>query len=118
MSSAEARRMALLDFGGLTQTREAVHDVRSMWLESVWRDIQLALRLLAKDRTFTLTVSASLAVCLGANAALFAIVDHVLLRPLPIPAADRIVITGNRYPKAGVDSGYGTSQRDYVARSR
>jgi predicted permease len=118
MSSAEARRKALLDFGGLTQTREAVHDVRSMWLESVWRDIQLAVRLLANERTFTLTVSATLAVCLGANAALFTIVDHVLLRPLPIPAPDRIVITGNRYPKAGVDSGFGTSAADYVDRLR
>jgi predicted permease len=118
MSPAEAGKMAMLDLGGLTQTREAVHDVRSMWLESVWRDIQLAVRLLAKERTFTLTVSATLAVCLGANAALFAIVDHVLLRPLPIPAADRIVITGNRYPRAGVDSGYGTSAADYVDRVR
>jgi putative ABC transport system permease protein len=118
MSSAEARRMASLDFGGITQTREAVRDVRSTWLDSVWRDIQLAVRLLGKQRAFTLTVSATLAVCLGANAALFAVVDHVLLRPLPIPAPDRIVITGNRYPKAGVDSGYSTSAADYVDRLR
>ena len=99
MSLAEAKRIARLDFGGIAQTREAVGDVRTIWLDSVWRDIQLALRLLRKQRAFTLTVSATLAVCLGANAALFAIVDHVLLRPLPIPAPDRVVITGNRYPK-------------------
>jgi putative ABC transport system permease protein len=118
MSVAEATRMARLDFGGITQTREAVGDVRAIWLDSVWRDIQLAARLLRKQRAFTLTVSATLAVCLGANAALFAIVDHVLLRPLPIPAPDRVVITGNRYPKAGVDSGYSTSAADYVDRLR
>src|SRR5258708_6902285 len=116
MSLAEATRRARLEFGGITQTREAVRDVRVMWLDSVCRDLQLAVRLLAKQRAFTLTVSATLAVCLGANAALFAIVDHVLLRPLPIPAPDRIVITGNRYPKAGVTSGYGTSAADYVDR--
>jgi predicted permease len=118
MSSAEARRTALRDFGGLARTREAVHDVRTMWLESVWRDAHVALRLLVKERAYTLTVGATLAVCLGANAALFAVVDHVLLRPLPIPAPDRIVITGNRYPKAGVDSGYSTSAADYIDRLR
>jgi len=75
-------------------------------------------RLLVKQRAFTLTVGATLAVCLGANAALFAVIDHVLLRPLPIPAPDRIVITGNRYPKAGVDAGYGTGAADYVDRLR
>jgi predicted permease len=118
MSLTEATRLARLDFGGITQTRESVRDVRAIWLDSVWRDIQLAIRLLAKQRAFTLTVSATLAVCLGANAALFAVVDHVLLRPLPIPAPDRLVITGNRYPKAGVDSGYSTSAADYVDRVR
>src|SRR2546426_6624502 len=48
LSLAEARRMARLDFGGITQTREAVGDVRSIWLDSVWRDIQLAVRLLRR----------------------------------------------------------------------
>jgi putative ABC transport system permease protein len=118
MSSAEAKRTAQRDFGGITQTREAVRDIRAFWLESVWCDVQLAFRLLAKQPAFTLTIGATLAVCLGANAALFAVVDHVLLRPLPIPAPDRIVITGNRYPKAGVDSGYSTSAADYVDRLR
>jgi predicted permease len=118
MSPAEARRMARLEFGGIAQTREAVRDVRTLWLDSLWRDLQLAVRLLAKQPAFTLTVSATLAVCLGANAALFAVVDHVLLRPLPIPAADRIIITANLYPKAGVDSGHSTSAADYVDRLR
>jgi predicted permease len=95
-----------------------VHDVRAIWLDSVWQDLQLTVRLLGRQRAFTVTASATLAVCLGANAALFAIVDHVLLRPLPIQAPDRIVITGNRYPKAGVDSGYSTSAPDYLDRLR
>jgi predicted permease len=114
----EARRLALRDFGGVTQTREAVRSVRGTWLESVWRDTQLAVRLLMKHRAFTLTVGATLAVCLGVNAALFAVVDHVLLRPLPVPAPEGIVITGNRYPRAGFDSGYSTSAADYVDRLR
>src|SRR5262249_46137679 len=118
MSAAEARRMAHLDFGGISQTREAVGGICAIWLGSVWHECPLARPLFAKGRMFTATVSATLAVCLGANAALFAIVDHVLLRPLPIPDADRIVITGNRAPKAGVDSGYSTSAADYVDRLR
>jgi hypothetical protein len=118
MSPAEARRMALCDFGGVAQTREAVRDVRTMWMESAWRDTRLALRLLMKQRAFSLTVGATLAVCLGVNAALFAVVDQVLLRPLPIPAPDRVVITGSRYPKAGVDSGYSSAAADYVDRLR
>src|SRR5229473_445901 len=119
MSPTEATRMARLEFGGVAQTREAVGDVRATWLDAVWGDVRLAVRLLRKERTFAVTVGATLAVCLGANVALFAIVDHVLLRPLPIPAPDRIVITGNRYPKAGdADSGYRTSAGDYVDRLR
>src|SRR5262249_42929783 len=109
---------AQLAFGGVTQTREAVREVRSIWLDSVCRDAQLAIRLLGKERAFTATVCITLAVCLAANAVLFAIVDHVLLRPLSIPESDRVVITGNRYPKAGVESGYSTSAADYVDRLR
>src|SRR5262245_11403824 len=114
--AAEARRIALVELGGIAQTREAVRDVRSIWLDVVRRDVRLALRLLRKQPMFTATVSATLAVCLAVNAVLFNIVDHVLLRPLPIPEPDRVVITGNRYPKAGVDSGYSTGAADYVDR--
>src|SRR4051794_21484117 len=118
MSVSDAKRTALRDFGGVSQTRDAVRDVRRLWFESVWRDLQLAIRLLRKEAAFTVTVGLTLALCLGVNAALFAIVDHVLLRPLAIPESDRVVITGNRYPKAGVDSGYSTSAADYVDRLR
>jgi predicted permease len=118
MPPAEARRIARAEFGGVVQTREAVRDVRSIWLEPVWRDVRLSFRLLGKHPIFTATVSLTLAICLGANAVLFAIVDHVLLRPLSVPEPDRVVITGNRYPRAGVESGYSTSAADYVDRLR
>src|SRR5437773_3051102 len=48
MSLAEGTRLARLDFGGVAQTREAVRDVRALWLDSVCRDLHLAVRLLAK----------------------------------------------------------------------
>jgi predicted permease len=118
-SPADARRAARLQAGGIAQAMEALRDQRKIpGAEELVLDIRWGCRMLRKAPAFTLAVGTTLAVCLGANAALFAVVDHVLLRPLPVPAPDRIVITGNRYPKAGVDSGYSTSAADYVDRLR
>ena len=64
-------------------------------------DIRVALRLLWKDKAFTLTAAFTLALCIGANTALFSVVHNVLLRPLPVPEPDRIVLMGNAYPGAG-----------------
>ena len=61
-------------------------------------DLRSSVRLLLKDRGFTLTTIVTLAVCLGANAAIFTVVYAVLLRPLPIPDPDRIVAMGDVYP--------------------
>ena len=68
-------------------------------------DIRVGLRLLWKDKVFTLTSVLTLALCIGANTALFSVVHNVLLRPLPVPESDRIVVMGNAYPKAGADIG-------------
>ena len=57
-------------------------------------DLRVGLRLLWKDKAFTLTAALTLALCIGANTALFSVVHNVLLRPLPIPASDRIVLMG------------------------
>ena len=54
-------------------------------MERVIRDAKFAVRLLWRDRTFALTTLLTLAVCIGANAAIFAIINSVLLRPLPVP---------------------------------
>ena len=62
------------------------------------RDVRSSVRLLIKDRGFTATTVLTLAVCLGANAAIFTVVYSVLLRPLPVPDADRIVALGDVYP--------------------
>jgi predicted permease len=64
-------------------------------------DIRVGLRLLWKDKVFTTTGVLTLALCIGANAALFSVVHNVLLRPLPVPESDRIVLMGNAYPGAG-----------------
>ncbi len=62
-----------------------------------------AFRALAKTPGFTATAIATIALCLGANLALFAVVDAVLLRALPFPEPDRLVVLFNAYPGAGVE---------------
>jgi predicted permease len=65
------------------------------------QDLKFGLRLLWKDRSFTMTSVLTLALCIGANAAMFSIVRSVLLKPLPFRDSDRIVLLYNSYPNAG-----------------
>jgi len=81
-------------------------------------DIRVALRLLWKDKAFSLTAALTLALCMGANTALFSVVHNVLLRPLPIPESWRIVLMANAYPGAGFDVGVSTGVPDYYDRLR
>lgn len=68
----------------------------------VLHDMTLAWRALARDKTFALAAILTLGLCIGANAAMFAIVNAVLLEPLPFEQSDRLVAVHNSYPKAGV----------------
>ena len=72
-------------------------------MEQLWQDLRVAARGLVKDRAFTLTTVSTLALCLAANIAIFAVVDGVLLKPLPFHEPDRLVSINNSYPGAGVD---------------
>jgi predicted permease len=65
--------------------------------------LRLTIRRLAKSPSFTATTLATLAICIAANLTIFAVVDSILLRPLPFPDADRLVTVYNSYPKAGID---------------
>ena len=78
-------------------------------------DCRLALRQLRKAPAFTVTALATVAICLGANLAIFAVIDSILLRPLPFPQSDRLVTIFNTYPKAGVESD-GSSLTNYYER--
>jgi len=91
MSAAEARRVALRDLGGLAQTREAVRDVRSVWIEGLWRDARHAVRALLAAPSFSVVVVAVLTLTIAASASVFSIVDAVVLRPLPYAHPDRLV---------------------------
>jgi predicted permease len=85
------------------------------FLDPLFRDLRLAVRGLARDRAFTATGLLTFALCLGANVALFALVNAVLLRSLPYPSSGQLVTLFNQYPKAGVDRG-GVSAPHYLER--
>jgi hypothetical protein len=70
-------------------------------MERLLQDLKLAARILWKDRGFAVTALLTLGICIGANAAIFAIVNSVLLRPLPVPEAGQLVHMYNAYPAAG-----------------
>jgi putative ABC transport system permease protein len=80
------------------------------------RDINYGTRSLLKDRSFTITALVTLAVCIAVNTATFAIVNSVLLRPLPVPHADSILLMSNQYPKAGVGISHNSASGDYYDR--
>src|SRR5437773_285613 len=77
--------------------------------------LKFALRQLRKAPAFTVTSLATIAICLGSNLAIFAVIDSVLLRPLPFPQSDRLVTIFNTYPKAGVEND-GSSLTNYYER--
>ena len=78
-------------------------------------DLRFAFRQLRKAPVFTATALATLAICLGGNLAIFAVVNSILLRPLPFPQSDRLVTIYNTYPKAGVEND-GSSITNYYER--
>ena len=78
-------------------------------------DLKFALRQLGKSPAFTITAVATVAICLGANLAIFAVINSILLRPLPFPQSDQLVTIYNTYPKAGIEND-GSSITNYYER--
>ena len=92
LSPEEARREARRGFGGIEQMKEDHRDQRSVrWVENLLRDVRYGMASLARDPGFAAVTIGLLALGIGANTAMFSIVDAVLLRPLPFPEPERMV---------------------------
>ncbi|HVH70965.1 MAG TPA: ABC transporter permease, partial [Candidatus Dormibacteraeota bacterium] len=87
-------------------------------MDAFFLDLKYGARSLGRDKGFALTVLVTFAVCIAANAALFAIVNSVLLRPLPVEEANSILIMSNDYPHGGFTGFNWSSSGDYFDRLR
>ena len=92
MTGQEARNAALRAMGGMEQQKERCRDMRRVnFIEDLMRDLRYGVRMLAKSPVFTTVAVLSLALGIGANTAIFSVVNSLMLRPLPYPDSDRIV---------------------------
>jgi predicted permease len=99
MPADEARRQALVDFGGVERTREQCYEQRpGWWMGTVAQDVRYALRGFRRNPVFTIAVIATLAVGIGATTAVFSVVDRILFRSLPFALDDRLVSVGLTAP--------------------
>ncbi len=93
VAPAEARRLARLELGGVEQAKERVRTGRhGAALDDVARDVRYAVRMFAAHRSFTLVVVLTLALGIGANTAIFSILDNLMLRRLPVKDPDRLAM--------------------------
>jgi len=102
LAPAEARRRALVAFGGVERAKEACRDERGTRLvEDIARDLRYAARGLRSSPIFTLAVTSTLGLGIGASVALFSVVDALLLRPLPYAEPNRLVEVWAADPRDG-----------------
>jgi predicted permease len=110
----EARRRAVIAFGGLEPMKEHTRDARGTRLvESLLQDARYALRVLRKQPAFTLAVVLVLAIGIGANTATFTVINGLLLRRLPVPHPEQLVTIGD--PAAVHQGWHGSPVTDYVS---
>jgi putative ABC transport system permease protein len=102
LSEPDARRQASLELGGVPQVQEAVRDTWIWrWLDVLMRDVRYAIRSLARSWGFALGAGAVLALAIGANVAIFSVVNSALLRPLAYPDAERLVSVETLWTNTG-----------------
>jgi predicted permease len=102
MTPETARYAAMRQFGNAARVKEKSHEVVGFSFESVMRDVRYALRQLTSNPGFTAVITLTLALSIGANSAIFSVIQGVLLKPLPYPQSEQIVrlfLSSAEYPK-------------------
>ena len=119
MAGDEAARAAARRLGGVTQIQEECRDMRrTNQLETIWNDLRYAMRVLGRAPGFTVVIVLTLALAIGANSAIFSVIEGVLLRPLPYAHPERLVrifFNSDTFPKFPLNP---FDFRDFRARNR
>ena len=114
LDSADSARAARLRAGGASQAMDALRDQRGLpWLDDLTRDVRHGLRTLRRSPGFTAVALVTLALGIGANTAIFSIVNGVILRPLVYPRPEQLMRLTTQFPMAG-STGVGLSNPEYV----
>src|SRR5215471_8592330 len=99
MTPEEARHSARKAFGGVEQAKERSRDARGVRrLEELWQDLRYGVRMLVRNPGFTFVAALSLAVGIGANTAIFSLLDALLFRRLPVKQPEQLVVVATAAP--------------------
>ena len=103
-SSEQARREARIELGGIEQVKEQARQVRiGSWVETAWQDLRYGARMVRHSPGFVAATVVTLALGIGANAAMFSSIEALVLRPFNFPASDRLVALSETQPRSGFE---------------